>query len=354
MCVIQPIIMAGGSGTRLWPVSRASCPKQFIKIFGGKSLLQLTLERNRSFAKPVVIAGEEHKLLALEQIRELGIEADIILEPVSRNTATCAVIAALYAKKNGADVALLLPSDHHIETEAKYISSVESAVTNGEYIVTFGIKPNSAHTGYGYIHAGDRLRNNMFHVKQFVEKPSIEKAEKYIRDGGYYWNSGIFAFAPDLMLDIAKNLEPAIYEASCCALEIANYDREFITLNSDSYKLIKGNSIDYAFIEKTSMVAMAKADFGWRDMGSWNALWEVYDKDETGNSIYGDVELCDTSNSYIHSDGRLTAVIGLKDLIIVNTPDASLIAHKSRAEDVKHMVEKLLLKKREEVLKHVV
>ena len=340
--------MAGGVGSRLWPVSRESCPKQFIKIFNNKSLLQLTLERNKIFGRPLVVITKEHHSLAQDQAKELEIEVDFLIEPIGRNTAPCAISAALIADKD--EVVILLPTDHHIEATELYIKGIYSAVATAELgnIVTFGITPSNLHTGYGYIKVAPNSVDGVFKVSEFIEKPSLKKAYKYIRFNDYYWNSGIFVFKPAVMLELASNMSPKMHREVSGAFINGIRENRNLFLH-ESYNNIVPDSIDFAFMEKTQNLSMIKADFDWHDLGGWRSLWDIYDKDAVGNTTLGDVELYDTSNSYIHSDGRLTAVIGVNDIIVINTPDASLIVHKSRTEDVKHLVKSLVSKGRVEV-----
>jgi mannose-1-phosphate guanylyltransferase/mannose-6-phosphate isomerase len=340
---IQSVIMAGGSGSRLWPISKSYLPKQFIKLFDGKSLLQITLERNREFTPPAIMVRKEHGLIAKSQIDEMGIKADIIIEPCEKNTAPCAIIAALYAKEKQADAVLLLPVDHFIQDKNQYISSMKRAVaiSTDENIVTFGIKPTKAHSGYGYMKTGLELSKRLFAIKKFIEKPDAVKAAEYIKSGDYYWNSGIFVFEPETMMNIATELAPEMYKASYEAFNKLKLHGDFIALDSDSYNNIKPNSIDFAFMEKYNHISMIKADFAWRDVGCWNTMWELYEKDSSGNVIYGTVEVSDTKDSYIHSEGKLTAVIGVRDLVVVNTHDAALVMHKSKSESMKKLVKRI-------------
>ena len=339
--------MAGGVGSRLWPVSRESCPKQFIKIFNNKSLIQLTLERNKIFGKPLVIITKEHHALAQEQAKELGIEADFLIEPLGRNTAPCAISASLVTNED--EIIVLLPSDHHIENTELYVKDIYNAVEAAYLvnIVTFGIAPSNLHTGYGYIKVASESSMGVFKVSKFIEKPSIKDAYQYISSNDYYWNSGIFVFKPSAMLELARITSPKMHKEVSHAFINGMHDNGDIFLH-ESYNNITPDSIDFAFMENASNLSMIKAHFDWHDLGGWQSLWDIYAKDAGGNTTLGDVELYDTSNSYIHSDGRLTAVIGVNDIIVINTPDASLIVHKSRAEDVKHLVQNLVAKNRVE------
>ncbi len=340
--------MAGGLGSRLWPMSRESCPKQFIKIFNNKSLMQLTIERNQIFGKPLIIITKEYHELAAKQAKELKIEVDFIIEPIGRNTAPCAISASLACDKD--EVIVLLPSDHHIENTESYIQSVYHAVAAATFdnIVTFGIAPSNLHTGYGYIKASSQNIDGAFKVAEFIEKPSLKEAYQYITDKDYYWNSGIFIFKPSTMLTLASSLSPKMHNNVCRAFKNALKEEGSVFLHQ-SYDKISPDSIDFSFMEHAQNLVMIKADFDWHDLGGWKSLWDIYEKDAVGNTTLGDVELYDTSNSYIHSDGRLTAVVGVDDIIVINTADASLIVHKSRAEDVKHLVQNLVAKGRVEV-----
>ena len=339
--------MAGGVGSRLWPISRESCPKQFIKIFNNKSLMQLTLERNQIFGRPLIIITKEYHNIAAEQAKELGIEADFIIEPIGRNTAPCAIIASLAVPEG---VIMLLPSDHYIENTANYIASMRKAadVAHSGKVMTFGVTPSGINTGYGYIKAPSIGYDGIYDVEQFIEKPSLEDARKYSASPEYYWNSGIFMFRSDVMINLAVNCSPRMCESAGSAFASAMFENSSVFLHQ-SYDTISPDSIDLAFMERAKNLAMIKADFDWHDLGGWRSLWDMHDKDSGGNTIFGDVELCDTSNSYIQSDGKLTAVIGVDDIIVINTPDASLIVHKSRADDVKHLVRNLMSKGRMEV-----
>jgi len=333
--------MAGGIGLRLWPISRDSCPKQFIKILNNKSLFQLTLERNNKFGRPLVIVTKTYHKLALEQAKELEIDIDFLIEPKGRNTAPCAISASLMTNKD--DVIILLPSDHLIKQTELYIQDVHRAVEASEIedIITFGITPSNLHTGYGYIKAKPPRINGIFKVSEFIEKPSLKKAYECISRKDYYWNSGIFVFKPSVMLKMARIMSPEMHQEVYYAFTNGVRANGDLFLH-ESYEDIAPDSIDFAFMENAQNLSMMKASFDWHDLGGWQSLCDIHDKDAVGNTTLGDVELYDTCNSYIHSDGRLTAVIGVNDIIVINTPDASLIVHKSRAEDVKHLVQNLM------------
>ena len=346
------MILAGGYGKRLWPISKQNHPKQFIQIFGGKSLFQLTLQRNQFLGvTPSVIVGAEHYILAAEQIKEVGIDTDIIIEPVSRNTAPCAIVSAIIAAEESCDIVLLVPSDHYIENHEEYITSIEKMIrtTSNKNIVALGIKPESPHTGYGYIKTNCEIAKSIYKVEKFIEKPGLEKAQEYIKESDYYWNIGIYAFSSNLMKFLAKSLEPEMFYHVVSAMKNMEYRMDYSKLDEESYRSIIANSIDYAFIQKLSNIVMVEADFQWKDIGCFKALFDIYGKDDGCNVICGDAELFDTSDSYIHSDGRFTAVIGLKDLIVVNVPEASLIIHKSRSGDINKILENLSFRKANEL-----
>lgn len=336
--------MAGGAGTRLWPISRESCPKQFLKIFNNKSLMQLTLERNKIFGRATIIITKDHYNLAKNQAAEIGIDVDVVVEPIGKNTAPCAIIASLTATEE--EVLLLLPCDHYIDNIENYISSIykgiEAAKTGN--ISIFGVPPTDSFTGYGYIKTSSE-KDGFYGVEKFIEKPSFQNACQYSSSSTYYWNSGIFIFKPQTLIDLALTLQPNMYLQASNAFS-SGVKKDGDLFLGESYEEITCNSIDFAFIEKASNLLMIKSNFGWHDLGGWKSLWDLHEKDEIGNTTFGEVELYDTSNSYIQSDGRITAVIGVNDIIVINTPDASLIVHKSRAEDVKHLVQNLVSKSR--------
>lgn len=336
--------MAGGMGARLWPISRESCPKQFIKLLGSTSLFQLTLERNKIFGRPLVITTTEYHHIAKEQAEELGINVDFVVEPTGRNTAPCALVAAVCTSPE--DIIILLPSDHHIENTEQYAQSIFCAIKEAQdgNIVTFGIEPYNIHTGYGYIRSICGDLGNAQKVTQFTEKPSMSEAYEYIMEGDCYWNSGIFVFRSESIIDLAIEVEPDMYNMVVKAMAGSMYEGQDIFL-CEEYDNIKANSIDCAFIEKASNLLMIKANFGWRDLGGWQSLWDMHGKDSVGNTTLGNVEIYDTTNSYVQSEGKLTAVIGVNDIIVVNTPEASLVVHKSRADDIKHLLEEIRSKK---------
>ena len=360
--MIQPVILSGGSGTRLWPLSRALFPKQLLALTGSQTLLQETALRARGLAQaaaPLVVCNQEHRFLIAEQLREAGVEpADIVLEPVGRNTAPAAAVAALRAAAEAPDAVLLvLPADHLIRDLAAFAAAVGVGVRAAAAgrLATFGIRPRSAETGYGYIEQGAALQGieGAFDVARFVEKPAPALAEALVASGRHYWNSGIFAFRADVFLAELEQHAPEVLAAARAALDAAHRDLDFTRLGADAFANAPSISIDYAVMEKTDRAAVIPVEMGWSDIGSWSALWEQSDKTAEGNVLIGDVYAHDVAGSFIRSDGRLLAAIGVSDLIVVETQDATLIASKDRAQDVKGAVEHLEKNARSEHLSHV-
>jgi mannose-1-phosphate guanylyltransferase/mannose-6-phosphate isomerase len=338
---IKPVIMAGGMGSRLWPLSRSKYPKQFMKLSSDLSLLQQTSIRNRSFGKPAIIINEEHRFIVAEQIKEVGVEADLIIEPESKNTAPCAIIAALFAEQCNIFKVLLLPADHYVENTDKYLSEINTSFSCGDTIVTIGIKPTFAHTGYGYIKVKKQLAKGHFQVEKFVEKPSGKLAQKYVNDGDYFWNSGIYVFDTNFMIKQFKHLHNELFNQVHHSFANAKVDVDFIRLEQLNYSQIKAISLDYAIIEHVKNMKMIKCNFSWNDLGSCNSFWDISIKDKLNNYFEGDVVASEVSNSYIRSKGVLTAVIGLDNVVVINTGDTVLVACKSKTEDVKLIVAKL-------------
>ena len=357
--MLQPIIMAGGNGSRLWPLSRQLNPKQFLQLTDHKlSMLQETVERLKPLevAAPLIICNEQHRFLAAEQLRQLGQEQpNIILEPVGRNTAPAIALAALQLRAKGSDPLLLvLAADHLIRDVESFHQSIEQAQTLAEQgmLVTFGIVPSHAETGYGYIQKGRALSDQAFTVDRFVEKPDASTAEGYVQGGEFLWNSGMFLFRASRYLEELKTYRPDIFVACESAFLASSEDMYFTRVDADAFASCPEDSIDYAVMEKTSEAAVVSLEAGWSDIGSWSALWEVSPKDDQGNASAGDVLLHDTSNSHVHADSRLVATVGIQDLIIVETKDAVLVAHKDNSQDVKLIVEQLKAGNRHEHLNH--
>ncbi|MCU8104650.1 mannose-1-phosphate guanylyltransferase/mannose-6-phosphate isomerase [Shewanella sp. SM101] len=357
--MILPIIMAGGSGSRLWPLSRQQFPKQFLTLLGEESMLQTTAKRLKGIEHlPVlVICNEDHRFSVAEQFRANAIKTSgIILEPVGRNTAPAIAIAAIQALKNGDDPLLLvLAADHVIKNEATFCTSIEQAIpfANTGKLVTFGIVPTTAEIGYGYIKRGDALSTQAgFKVAQFVEKPDFILAQDYLESGEYYWNSGMFLFKASAYLAELKAHCPDMFNACEQAMVHTQSDLDFIRVNKVAFEACPDDSIDYAVMEKTSHAVVVPMDCGWSDVGSWSALWEVSDKDEHGNACRGDVINIDTRNSYINATDKLVTTIGLDDVIIVETKDAILVAKQSEVQQVKKVVAQLKAEKRNEWQHH--
>ena len=355
MLPIVPVILSGGSGTRLWPVSREAYPKQFLPLVGEDTMLQATWKRVAQIAgaAPIVVANQEHRFMAAEQLRECNVTPQaLILEPIGRNTAPAIAIAALQAMANGDDALLLvLPSDHVVRDEKAFHEAVKQAAAAAQTgkLVTFGIVPTAPETGYGYIKAatGQGVRA----VERFVEKPNLETAEQYVRSGEYFWNSGMFLFKASRYLAELEALQPAILAASRAALDKASRDSDFIRLDADAFAASPNDSIDYAVMEKTADAAVVPLDAGWNDVGSWSALWEVSDKDASGNACHGDVIAVDCRNSYAYGS-RLIAMVGLDDVVVVETDDAVFVGHKDRVQDVKEIVARIKRDGRSEAAAH--
>ena len=357
MSPLIPVILSGGSGTRLWPLSRESHPKQFLPLLGEHSLLQSTWLRLRGLPgadAPLIVANEEHRFMVAEQLRQVGATPlALILEPVGRNTAPAIAVAALRAMQGGQDpVLLVLPSDHVIVDEIGFRAAVLLAMESAKagYLVTFGIVPTAPETGYGYIKAapGAGVRD----VLRFVEKPDQATAEAYLASGEYFWNSGMFAFLASRYLEELSKNQPRMVELAREALDKATVDADFLRLDKDSFSACPSDSIDYAVMEKTDRAAIVPIDVGWNDVGSWSALWSVVEQDGDGNAHRGDVIARDCRNTLAISDKRLVALIGLTDIVVVDTDDALLIAHKERVQDVKEIVTALKRDKRPQATWH--
>ena len=354
-----PVIMAGGSGSRLWPLSRSMFPKQFLVLNDKNNLtmLQSTIERidGMSTLEPIIITNEQHRFIVAEQLREYDIKSRIILEPAGRNTAPAIALAAFEAVKYGEDpILLILAADHVVLDKEAFQQSIKHALVQAElgYLVTFGIVPTSPETGYGYIHRGREIDKNAYKVEQFVEKPSLEIAEKYIASGDYYWNSGCFMFKASSYLNELKQFSPEIYDICGKATKKMLKDIDFIRIDENEFLKCPDDSVDYAVMEKTDKGIVVPMDAGWSDVGSWSALWDVSDKDQNQNSYRGDVIMKNTSNCYIYAPNKLVAAVGLDNIVIVDTKDAVLVADKSRVQEVKQVVEQLKGEGRREYQEH--
>jgi len=357
--IVQPVIMAGGSGSRLWPLSRQLNPKQFLKLTDAKlSMLQATVARlqDLNVAHPLLVCNEEHRFLAAEQLRQLGQErGGIILEPVGRNTAPAIALAALQLSAEGNDpLMLVLAADHLIRDVSSFQSQVRAAMPLAEAgkLVTFGIVPDKAETGYGYIQKGASLSDDGFEVSRFVEKPDLKTAEDYITSGDYFWNSGMFLFRCSRFLAELKSHRPDILAACENAMAGCSRDLHFIRVDAEAFAACPEDSIDYAVMERTKDAAMVTLDAGWSDIGSWSAYWQVSDKDESGNSCQGDVICHGSRNTLVRAEHRLVATVGVDDLVIVETKDAVMVAHKDHVQDVKKVVERIKADGRHEHMNH--
>ncbi|MFQ5347008.1 MAG: mannose-1-phosphate guanylyltransferase/mannose-6-phosphate isomerase [Rhodothalassiaceae bacterium] len=358
---IIPVILSGGSGTRLWPVSRHLFPKQLLPLLGERSLLQETAARLSAahlFAAPILVANEEHRFIIAEQLRQIGVNpAAMLLEPEPRNTAPAIALAALrIAEEDGARLMLVLPSDHVIRDVAAFHAAVEvgaGAAAAGR-LVTFGIVPDRPETGYGYIERGRELGETpgVFEVAAFVEKPDAKRAEAFLADGRHAWNSGMFLFSADAYLAELARHAPAMLEACRAAMEGRSPDLGFERPDAAAFSASAADSIDYAVMEKTDRAALVPVDMGWSDVGSWRALWDLAEKDAHGNATFGDVLAEDCTGSLLQAHGPAIAAIGLEDMIVVTTKDAVLVAPKSRAQDVKRLVARLADEGRTEHLSH--
>jgi len=362
--IIHPVILCGGSGTRLWPMSRLLYPKQFLPLAGEESLLQETIRRasGDGFGKPLFICNEDHRFIVAEQARQAAGEgadaAVILLEPVGRNTAPAAAAAAmmLTAEDENA-LMMLLPSDHVIEDQKAFTDAVATATkaAGDGALVTFGITPVTPNTGYGYIHRGQAMDGveGVYSVEAFKEKPDAETAEAYLDAGGYFWNSGIFVFSAGKYLEELERLQPEMVAACRKAVDRGDRAPDFFRLEKESFTSAASLSIDYAVMEHTAAAAVVPVDMGWSDVGSWSALWDLGDKDGSGNVTGGNVIVRDTEDSYVRSSGPLVAALGVKDMAIIAADDAVLVLPRAEAEKVRDVVEALKDQERPEYASHL-
>ncbi|GLR72895.1 mannose-1-phosphate guanyltransferase [Agaribacter marinus] len=351
--MIKPVILAGGTGSRLWPKSRAALPKQFLRLTSEHTMLQDTLLRlpKEKVDSALIICNEDHRFLAAEQLRQISSKNDaILLEPVGRNTAPAIAVAAMLASKKAPEQMLLvLAADHLIKDNKAFEEAIDKAykLAGQDKLVTFGIVPQEAHTGYGYIKSGNKNTHG-FVVSEFVEKPDKKTAEAYLSTGKYYWNSGMFMFKTNVYLRELKKHRPDIYAACEKACERTSDDLDFVRLEKTAFEACPDESIDYAVMEKTSDACMVPLDAGWDDVGSWSSLWNTSNKDNADNAVSGDVILEGVSNSYVNAEERMVSVIGLDSVVVVETKDAVMVANRDKVQDIKKVVSRLKSEKRPE------
>jgi mannose-1-phosphate guanylyltransferase/mannose-6-phosphate isomerase len=368
---VQPVILCGGSGTRLWPLSRAGFPKQFLSFTGKESLFQQAILRliglkntDIEINKPIIVTGEEHRFLATEQLREIGIGCEAtLLEPVGRNTAPALTLAAFATQANSNDPILVVtPADQTVTDDKAFADSMRQAVMRASEgsIVLLGIKPSAPETGYGYIQIEAGIDQLSMSVKRFVEKPNTATANQYLAEGDYYWNAGIFVLRASVWLQAMKTFRPDILQATLLSwdkrTDDANLATRFVRPGKEEFLAIPPESIDYAVMEPSTSsafkVCMVPLDAGWSDLGAWESVWNAMSKDQQGNASHGDVLTTDSNNTLVHASHRLVTLVGVSDLIVVETPDAVLVANKKSSQDVKHIVKQLQNTKRDEYIMH--
>jgi mannose-1-phosphate guanylyltransferase / mannose-6-phosphate isomerase len=367
MINVTPVILCGGSGTRLWPLSRAGFPKQFLSLTGNESLFQQAAHRlvalgsdDIQVSKPLIATGEEHRFLVSEQLREAGIEMGAaLLEPIGRNTAPALTLAALAAQKGGQDPVLVVtPADQTVVNTAAFTLAMQQAIreANSGSVVILGITPDRPEIGYGYIQTRSESSAGVETVLRFVEKPNADTAQQYINEGGYYWNAGMFVLKASVWLQALSAFRPDIANATVSAWNGKSQDKAFVRPGKAEFIAIPSESIDYAVMERCPdsnfPIKMVPLDAGWNDLGAWDAVWNVLPKDDQGNAHVGDVLTTDSRNTLVHASGRLVSLVGVSDLIVVETPDAVLVADKTRSQDVKHIVTQLQAARREELTLH--
>jgi mannose-1-phosphate guanylyltransferase / mannose-6-phosphate isomerase len=367
MINVTPVILCGGSGTRLWPLSRAGFPKQFLSLTGNESLFQQAAKRlvalgadDIQVAKPLIVTGEEHRFLASEQLREAGIEMGAaLLEPIGRNTAPALTVAALAAQEGGEDPVLVVtPADQTVANTPAFTLAMQQAIREAVSgsIVILGITPDRPETGYGYIQTRSESSAGVETVLRFVEKPNADTAQQYINEGGYYWNAGMFVLKASVWLKVLEQFRPDILHATQVAWDKRSVDKAFVRPGKDEFAAIPSESVDYAAMEHCPCsnfhIKMVPLEAGWSDLGAWDAVWNVLPKDNQGNAHLGDVLTTDSRNTLVHASSRLVSLVGVEGLIVIETPDAVLVADKSRSQDVKHIVTQLQISKREEHTYH--
>lgn len=361
MSIIQPVILSGGSGTRLWPASRAMYPKQFLPLIGERTMLQDTALRlagkSNLAARLLVVCNEAHRFLVAEQLRAVDVDATVVLETEGRNTAPAVALAALVALKSGgndtAPLLLVMPADHVIRDREAFLEAVavgEPAAAQGK-LVTFGVVPSNPHTGYGYIES-DSKDGTAAAIQSFIEKPDKQEAVRLLETNRFFWNAGIFLFRADVYLEELEKFAPQMVAACRRAIADAQMDTEFVRPDAEAFRASPSDSIDYAVMERTDRAAMVPLTAGWSDVGSWTALHEVSEKDEQGNSLHGDVVASGCQDSYVRAGSRLVTAVGLENMVIVEDKDSVLVAHKDKAQDVKALVDELKRQDREETQLH--
>ncbi len=352
---ITPVVLCGGTGSRLWPLSREQYPKQFIALADERSLLQETVNRLENVEPPMLVCNEKYRFLVAEQMRQLGEEVSgIILEPVARNTAPAIALAAHQMIDEGTDgIMLVLPSDHLIKDKSAFLEAVgkAAALAEADFLVTMGIRPTRPETGYGYINTGEAVLDG-HRVERFAEKPDLETATAYVDSGDYFWNSGMFVFKASRYLEELASHRPEMAKALEDCFASRDQDFDFIRIDKAQFAECPSDSIDYAVMENTDRAAMVEIDVGWSDIGAWDSLWEVSEKDDAGNVIRGDVQVADVSNSLIRAEHRMVAAAGVDDIVVVETADAVLVLSKDNAQSVKQIVEQLKTDAREETQTH--
>ena len=362
--MIVPVILAGGSGTRLWPLSRQSYPKQFLHLVDEKyTMLQLTLKRLENFSQktlaPIVVCNEDHRFVVAEQLRQINIEqASIILEPCAKNTAPAITLAALRAQELYPEqniTLLILAADHYIADITSFQNSILLAESQAqlEKLVIFGVKPTEPNTGYGYIQLGEQIINKkIYKLDKFVEKPDIHTAEHYVSSQNYLWNSGMFMFQTQIFLQELKKYQINIYQNCLNTWQYKTKDLDFIRIGLNEFQQCPEDSIDYAIMEHTTQGVVVGLDVGWNDLGSWSSLWQSNQKDEQQNVIFGDVLTEQSQSNYIYASSRLVTVLGVENLIVVETKDAVLVAHQDKSQEIKSIVAQLKQQERIELLQH--
>lgn len=344
--VLFPVILSGGSGTRLWPVSRSAMPKQFLPLVGSQTLFQQTVCRCEGLADlqpPLVVTNDDHRFIVAEQLRDLGKkDSTVLLEPVARNTAPAIAAAAFAALERSTEAVLLvMPSDHIVRDPAAFRLAVQRTLSDARAnrLVTFGIVPTSPETGYGYIERGEHLDDpDTFSVQSFKEKPDLDKARAFVASGQFFWNAGIFLFSARSFLDELKAFEPTMHEAVASAYQQARRDPDFLRLAREDFARAPSISVDYAVMEKTRKAAVRPVECGWNDVGSWSSIWEVGDKDSQGNVLSSESIAIDTRNTLVQSK-RIVATVGVEDLLVIDSDDALLVAHRSQAQKTKDVVD---------------